>query len=47
MATTITLPAPYSSVKESVIFEIDRDIDAVAEVMINGYLKQLPKTPIK
>lgn len=47
MATTITLPALYSSVKESVIFEIDRDIDAVAEVMINGYLKQMPKNAYK
>lgn len=47
MATTITPPPPYSSVKESVIFGIDRDIDSAAEVMINGYLKQMPKNAFK
>ena len=48
MATTIiTPPSPYSTVKESVIFEIDRDIDSIAEVMINGYFKQMPKNAFK
>lgn len=47
MATTITPPAPYSSVKESLIFEIDRTIDGVVEVEVNGYLKQLPRNAYK
>lgn len=44
---TITPPASYSSVKESVIFEIDRGYDTLAEVLINGYLKQMPKNVFK
>ena len=44
---TVTPPAPYSSIKESVVFEFDRGIDTVVEVMINGYLKQLPKNAYK
>lgn len=47
METTITAPAPYSSVKESVIFEIERNTDSMTEVMINGYLKQMPKNAFK
>lgn len=47
MATTITPPAPYSSVKESLIFEIDRTTDGVVEVEVNGYLKQLPRNAYK
>ena len=47
MATTITPPAPYSSVKESLIFEIDRTIDGVVEVEVNGCLKQLPRNAYK
>lgn len=47
MATTITAPAPYSSVKESLIFEIDRTIDGVVEVEVNDYLKQLPRNAYK
>lgn len=47
LPTTITPPAAYSSVKEAVIFGIDRDYDAVAEVQINGYLKQMPKNVFK
>lgn len=47
MATTITPPTPYSSVKESLFFEIDRSADSVAEVAVNGYLKQLPANTYK
>lgn len=47
MATTITPPDPYSSVKESLIFGIDRDIDGVVEVVVNGSLKQLPRNAYK
>lgn len=47
LPVTITLPAAYSSVKEAVIFGIDRDYDKLAEVQINGYLKQMPKNAFK
>lgn len=42
MATTITTPAPYSSVKEPLIFNIDRDADTLVEVTVNGFHKLLP-----
>lgn len=47
MATTITPPAPYSTVKESLIFEIDRTADNVVEIEVNDYLKQLPRNAYK
>lgn len=43
MATKITPPPPYSSVKNPVIFGITRDLDSVIEVTINGCQKILPK----
>lgn len=42
MATTITTPAPYSSVRRPVIFTIGHPSGAACEVSINGYLKLLP-----
>lgn len=42
MATKITPPPPYSSVKKPVVFEISRDTATVAEVVVNGYLRQMP-----
>lgn len=41
MATTITVPNPYSSIKYPVIFGIDRPMDTSCEVAINGYTKRL------
>lgn len=42
MATIITPPAPYSSVKEPLIFGIDRDSNEAFEVEVNGYKKVVP-----
>lgn len=41
MTTTITPPAPYSSVRKPVLFTIDRTPGTVCEVSINGYRKLL------
>lgn len=42
MATTITSPSAYSSIKSSVVFTINRDDDSIMEVLVNGYIKLLP-----
>lgn len=47
MATTITPPAPYSSVKESLIFEFDKATSGIIEVSVDNYVKQLPKNAYK
>lgn len=47
MATIITAPKPYSSINTHCIFDVERDVNAIADISINGYVKQMYGTLLR